>query len=230
MPNAIKKVDGAFQVYNKKTGKIHAKHTTKEKAEAQLRLLNATEHNPNFKPRSKNEGVKYHAGKPYLDDEYGDEQDAPSAITSKKTTPLVSHYAEKFNISLDKAEKLYKDSRKEAGDDTASVPSIFLKKCKSCIKESTDLRLSKAEIEAKIARLKKRAENNPDDVEDILADIKELRASLKKVNEASKPDFLDIDKDDNKKESWKKALKDKKKKKGCCKESYLDIALKALCE
>jgi hypothetical protein len=31
-------------------GGVKAKHTTKAKAEAQKRLLNAVEHNPDFKP------------------------------------------------------------------------------------------------------------------------------------------------------------------------------------
>ena len=30
---------------------VHAKNTTKKKADAQIRLLNAKEHNPNFKPK-----------------------------------------------------------------------------------------------------------------------------------------------------------------------------------
>lgn len=33
-------------------GGVKAKHTTKKKAMAQRRLLNAIEHNPDFKPRS----------------------------------------------------------------------------------------------------------------------------------------------------------------------------------
>ena len=32
---------------------VKAEHTTKEKAEAQQRLLNAIEHNPDFKPKKK---------------------------------------------------------------------------------------------------------------------------------------------------------------------------------
>lgn len=40
MPYAlIKHSDGSFSVKNKETGKIHASHTTKEKALAQMRLL-----------------------------------------------------------------------------------------------------------------------------------------------------------------------------------------------
>jgi len=40
MPYAlIKHTDGSYAVKNKATGKIMSKHTTKQKAEAQLRLL-----------------------------------------------------------------------------------------------------------------------------------------------------------------------------------------------
>jgi hypothetical protein len=44
MPYLIKKVGRYFQVSNADTGKIYAKHTTKQKAEAQIRLLHAIEH------------------------------------------------------------------------------------------------------------------------------------------------------------------------------------------
>ena len=39
MPYAVKRVGSAWQVVNADTGEIHAKHTTKAKAEAQVRLL-----------------------------------------------------------------------------------------------------------------------------------------------------------------------------------------------
>ena len=40
MPFAIhKNTDGSFRVVNSKTGKVHAKHSTKAHAEAQVRLL-----------------------------------------------------------------------------------------------------------------------------------------------------------------------------------------------
>jgi hypothetical protein len=46
MPFIIRKVRNkdCWQVKNKDTGKIHAKCTTKKKAEAQLRLLNSWLH------------------------------------------------------------------------------------------------------------------------------------------------------------------------------------------
>ncbi len=47
MPATIKKVGDKFQV--RTPNGIHAKHTTKAKAEAQVRLLNAIDHG--FKPR-----------------------------------------------------------------------------------------------------------------------------------------------------------------------------------
>ena len=44
-------------------------------------------------------------------------------------------------------------------------------------------------------------------------------SQFNKLDEGAKPDFLDMDKDGNKKESFKKAVKDKKQQKECtCKE------------
>jgi len=41
MPYTISRIPhtNLYKVYNKNTGRVYAKHTTKEKAEAQLRLL-----------------------------------------------------------------------------------------------------------------------------------------------------------------------------------------------
>lgn len=44
-------------------------------------------------------------------------------------------------------------------------------------------------------------------------DLRPIRAKYSKANEAAKPDYLDLDKDGNKKEPMKKAAKDMKKKK-----------------
>lgn len=41
------------QVYNKDTGKVHAECTSRERAEGQIRLLRAAEHNPGFKRRER---------------------------------------------------------------------------------------------------------------------------------------------------------------------------------
>ncbi len=49
MPVKITKTDGKHRVST--PGGVKAKGTTKAKAEAQRRLLNAIEHNPNFVPR-----------------------------------------------------------------------------------------------------------------------------------------------------------------------------------
>ena len=51
MPVTIKRIKGGYQVRTPRM--IHAKKTTKAKAKSQERLLNAIEHNPNFKPRKK---------------------------------------------------------------------------------------------------------------------------------------------------------------------------------
>lgn len=51
MPYAILPADGAFKVVNTATGEVHAKHTSRAKAEAQVRLLRGVEHG--MKPRKK---------------------------------------------------------------------------------------------------------------------------------------------------------------------------------
>ena len=53
MPYTIRKVSNknCYKVMNKKTKRVFAKCTTKEKAKKQLRLLNAVEYNKNFVPR-----------------------------------------------------------------------------------------------------------------------------------------------------------------------------------
>lgn len=52
MPVSIKKNKGGSYRVSTPNG-VKAKHTTKAKAEAQQRLLNAIEHNPGFKPHHK---------------------------------------------------------------------------------------------------------------------------------------------------------------------------------
>jgi hypothetical protein len=45
MPYAIRpRGDGAYEVVNTATGKVHAAHTSKTKAERQVRLLHMVEH------------------------------------------------------------------------------------------------------------------------------------------------------------------------------------------
>jgi len=51
MPVKIRKTNHKYKVSTPHG--VKAKGTTKKKAEAQKRLLNAIEHNPNFKPRKK---------------------------------------------------------------------------------------------------------------------------------------------------------------------------------
>lgn len=53
MPYKISRTIGGFKVVNAATGEVHAEHTSRAKAEAQVRLLNAVEHNPKFRPRRK---------------------------------------------------------------------------------------------------------------------------------------------------------------------------------
>ena len=54
MPYSIRKVNkkNCFKVYNKKTKKVHAKCTSREKALKQIRLLNAIKYNKKFKPNN----------------------------------------------------------------------------------------------------------------------------------------------------------------------------------
>ncbi len=49
MPAKVTKTDGKYKVTT--PGGTKAKGTTKETAEGQQRLLNAIEHDPDFKPR-----------------------------------------------------------------------------------------------------------------------------------------------------------------------------------
>ena len=51
MPVTIEKKGSGYLV--RTPNMVHAKNTTKKKAKAQERLLNAIEHNPDFKPRKK---------------------------------------------------------------------------------------------------------------------------------------------------------------------------------
>ena len=50
-----------YRVENKETGKVHAHNTTKEKAENQVRLLNAIEHGYTIKKRNQKNlrNIKY---------------------------------------------------------------------------------------------------------------------------------------------------------------------------
>jgi len=53
MPYEIRKVDGdGYEVINKDTGAVKAKHASKEDAERQVRLLHAVENDPNWEPQN----------------------------------------------------------------------------------------------------------------------------------------------------------------------------------
>lgn len=56
MPFKIRKVNkqDCYKVYNPKTKKVYAKCTTRDKAEKQIRLLNAIEKNPKFRTTMRN--------------------------------------------------------------------------------------------------------------------------------------------------------------------------------
>jgi len=55
MPYTIRKIPkkNCYKVMNRKSKRVFAKCTTKEKAKKQLRLLNAIEYNKNFVPRNR---------------------------------------------------------------------------------------------------------------------------------------------------------------------------------
>lgn len=58
MPYAYRKIrnQNAYRVFNKITGVIHSNHTTLDNAKKQIRLLNAIENNPDFKPKKVGRG------------------------------------------------------------------------------------------------------------------------------------------------------------------------------
>ena len=75
MPYEIRKVGDAYEVVNKKTGKIHAKGTTLKKAKAQVRLLHArTGHG---RHRRSNRGDDYSSDSSHTD---SDSEDEPSQL------------------------------------------------------------------------------------------------------------------------------------------------------
>jgi len=51
LPYSIREVDGAYQVVDRETGEVFSRHTTKEKAERQRRLLEGVRHG--WKPTGK---------------------------------------------------------------------------------------------------------------------------------------------------------------------------------
>lgn len=51
MPYSVRETNGAYQVVDRETGKVHSRHTTKENAERQRRLLEGIRHG--WKPTGK---------------------------------------------------------------------------------------------------------------------------------------------------------------------------------
>jgi hypothetical protein len=51
LPYSVTKSDGGYQVVDRETGKVYSRHTTKEKAERQRRLLEGVRHG--WKPTGK---------------------------------------------------------------------------------------------------------------------------------------------------------------------------------
>jgi len=52
VPYQLRRVRGGYQVVNAATGQVHAEHTSRDKAQRQIRLLHAVEHGwrPTGKP------------------------------------------------------------------------------------------------------------------------------------------------------------------------------------
>ena len=88
MPNERRKVDG-HQVRNKATGKVHAKSTTKAKAESQIRLLRGVEHGmvPRRKVKKAAKGVVV-VGEPFGG---GPKQAAGPAPVGRPTPVRTTH-------------------------------------------------------------------------------------------------------------------------------------------
>lgn len=59
MPYSVRHVKGGYRVVNTKTGRVHSRHTSKAKAEAQVRLLRGVEHGftPTGKKRRKRDSM-----------------------------------------------------------------------------------------------------------------------------------------------------------------------------
>ena len=62
-----------------------------------------------------------------------------------------------------------------------------------------------------LKRLKELDKNNPNVINDAVENTEKMNPPVEEAKKA-KPDFLDMDKDGDKKEPMKKAIKDKKKK------------------
>jgi phage gp16-like protein len=51
LPYSVKETDGTYQVVDQETGQVYSRHTTKDKAERQRRLLEGVRHG--WKPTGK---------------------------------------------------------------------------------------------------------------------------------------------------------------------------------
>ncbi len=115
--------------------------------------------------------------------------------------------------------KVAKEMGKKDAKDFASTKHKGLPEKKTDKKESIDPEAFRAEfskvVEAKKAKKDYDGDGKVESGKDEYMGAKDKaikKAMGKKVDEASKPDFLDLDKDGNKKEPMKKASKDKKVK------------------
>ncbi len=95
MPFKAERIDsgpdeGKFRVINTETGEVKAGATSKEKAESQIRLLNAIEFNPSFVPRGPKKNV----------------------LERETLTGALTDY---FQVNIDEAQKAKKPKKGEPG-------------------------------------------------------------------------------------------------------------------
>ncbi len=150
---------------------------------------------------------------------------AESALVEKKLTAAEKGKKEEVVKSMKKDKKGFMKRYGERGEEVmhATATKIAKKKAESVESLDTDEEIAEVfDADAKVGDTKKTAKGvatktatglkhersytkEKDEDED------EPKAKKKKVKEAAKPDFLDMDKDGDKKEPMKKAVADKKK-------------------
>lgn len=146
---------------------------------------------------------------------------AEKAVSKKQQKFMgMVHAAQKGEKPASKeVAKVAKTMKKKDAEDYASTKHKGLPEKKKAKKESIDPEAFRAEfskvVEAKKAKKDYDGDGKVESGKDEYMGAKDKaikKAMGKKVDEASKPDYIDLDKDGNKKEPMKKAAKDKKVK------------------
>ena len=115
-------------------------------------------------------------------------------LAGTSTVVQEAKVAEKAADDADKAKKSKADSNSKAMPKKKGKTEAINDELPTVVEASEAQKAAREKFKAKVAEKKKPAKKD------------------EKVDEAAKPDFLDVDKDGDKKEPMKKALKDKKKK------------------